>query len=95
MTSRRLQGKAPAAAAAAGEGEVQRQQWKEQRRWQKKGATAAEEGGGGRMARIDDGKMERGGGQELTFCTRLLGLGGDSSFLGHNPTIPAQLYTIN
>jgi hypothetical protein len=51
-------------------------------------AAVAEEGCGG-------GKMERGGGQKLTFYTRLLGFGGDSCFLDHDPTILAQLYRIN
>jgi hypothetical protein len=81
---RRLQGKAPAAVAAAGEGEAQRQQWKERRLWQKKGAAAP------------SGSRERSdGGSRRARSSQLLGFGGDSCFLGHDPTIPAQLYSIN
>jgi hypothetical protein len=65
-------------------------------------AVVEEEGGdsGRRRGRRQQGKEQRRQngarwGQELTFYTRLLGFGGDSSFLGHNPTIPAQLYRIN
>jgi hypothetical protein len=65
-------------------------------------AVVVEEGGGSDRRRgwRQQGKERRWQigarwGQELTFYTRLLGFGGDSSFLGHNPTIPAQLYRIN
>jgi hypothetical protein len=67
--------------------------------------VAAEEGGGGgkrRGLRHPAAAWEgvavaewRWGAGAHTFYTRVVGFGGDSYFLGHSSTIPAQFCSIN